>query len=198
MPKLSLDEEFVLFNYELGIATSQWAQVENSLLQVFHTCLRSDWNTSVTTFYAVENFRSKLAMVDRLILQRFHTSSVLGKWETIKMKLEASSVERNKLAHYQANIYFDNPEGRRHALVARWRRPAASKAPPKKTKMPVGSLCLRDINAIRLRFFSLSTRLESFALEASGTPWDIPESSMQPQNPLTLRELRDHLRARLA
>lgn len=55
-------------------------------------------------FYAVENFRSKLGMVDATVRQRFKSFSekddILAQWSRLYDKARKLSLKRNRLAHW--------------------------------------------------------------------------------------------------
>jgi hypothetical protein len=64
-PEKKISDEALEFYSEIGRCISIWAVVEGYLLNVLKACA-PEANIKIigATFYAVENFRSKLGMVD--------------------------------------------------------------------------------------------------------------------------------------
>lgn len=99
----------------IGRAITEWAFFESQLCRIFVVCLSPtdahrgclhmfDPQTSEAAFYAVENFRSKLSMVDAAIQQRFkffaNKEEILGPWSKLHDKARRLSRRRNALAHW--------------------------------------------------------------------------------------------------
>jgi hypothetical protein len=64
-------------------------------------------------------------------------------------------------------------------------------------KPPAGSLCLRDLAAIRLEFHALTTQVCNAFEVLCGRPAPYPESDEQPANPPSLRQIADKIRLEL-
>ena len=101
---------------EIGAAISQWSLVESGLCGIFSCCisptnfhppggvLHNDWAVVTAAFFAVENFRSKLKLVDSTINARLSAletdcSPILSEWVKARDKCRRLSMRRNHLAH---------------------------------------------------------------------------------------------------
>jgi hypothetical protein len=126
-------EESVIFYYELGLAITQWAHVEDALLNIFGACHIGHYHrgTLSTTFYSIENFRSKLQVVDNVFCLKFRDTPHFAVWIDLFEKLRSASAERNWLAHYTALVYPTAKAGRRFGLL-----PKLAKSRGKPSKRP--------------------------------------------------------------
>lgn len=192
-------EEHVAFYYELGLAISVWASVEQRLCDIVQVCLNNTDHVSViVSFYAIENFRSKLQYADALVrAQHWQNQPVMDKWAIMVESARKASTKRNHLAHRHA-VEFGDPKaspGRRFALLdwAKW----WSDAPPS-SKPPSGSLCVRDISIIQSEFLKLQHELNDLAWQMRGVQLPLRGSRARVPDPPTIRMLRDYLRAALA
>ncbi|WP_027517980.1 hypothetical protein [Bradyrhizobium sp. WSM1417] len=125
------------------------------------------------TFFSIDNFRSKLQVVDRLVEQKFpqHVKT----WEPLKIDTERLSRIRNQLAHYPVMNYVNDAPGSRIALLPRFS--ARSKFKQKLPKPPSGSLGLRDIVHAEARFNALMFGLEGFQHTLLGDQSIFPASA---------------------
>jgi hypothetical protein len=75
-------DEYTEFYAQLGVCISTWATVEIWLLYLFHTCIYdSDIYVSSAVYDAVENFRSRLGMIDAALAVALKgQSSLLQEW----------------------------------------------------------------------------------------------------------------------
>jgi hypothetical protein len=80
------------------------AVVEVDLLYVLQACTqKADIEVIAAVFYAVENFRSKLGVVDAALNIALKGSPILHEWSGkggLYRKISAQSSIRNSLAHY--------------------------------------------------------------------------------------------------
>lgn len=192
------EEEHVCFFYELGMATTEWAFVERALLQVITAGMPEPEQRATTAgYFAIENFRSKLAFTDSIIQVKFaHNKAWLQTWAGLVQRATVCSTSRNKLAHYSSVIFQHdlNQPGRRIALVQWIGLERQSWAGTFKGKPPPGSLCLRDIVLIELEFSALMIALTNFSSLIVGEPEPLPKSHEQPKGPPTIRVLANHIR----
>jgi hypothetical protein len=190
--KLTVNEEGVWFYYQLGLAITSWAHVEQSLYCVGSCCFNEDDQSQfVVTFFSIENFRSKLQVVDRLIKQNY--KSHVKNWEPLALDLERLSKIRNHLAHYPVMNYGNDVPGKRIALLPRFGQPSKFKqATP---KPPSGSIGLRDIVHARQRFVALAFGLEFFYDKLVGRLSHIPASAAQAKSAPSLEDIARQMRA---
>jgi hypothetical protein len=100
----------------VGRAITQWSFLEAQLSQLFAVCtgaavLKRDnhiqfienW-TSMWTFYAVENFRSRLQVVDAALFAHVYRAQaeddLRSEWGKLSLKTQKLARKRNKLAHW--------------------------------------------------------------------------------------------------
>ncbi len=112
----------------VGEAISEWSFVELSLCNLFTICLTPcsanpdsdqeavvyvDFQVPTAVFYSVENFRSKLGMIDAALCARIAGSNqravdVRDDWSKLREKIRKLSLKRNKLAHWTVTpAYYD-------------------------------------------------------------------------------------------
>jgi hypothetical protein len=192
---LTPNEEQLAFYHQIGMAVTQWASVEFALYEIMTACFgdKEQINLNVT-FFSIENFRSKLQLIDNLISVKYKTTPHYAEWLKILTRIEAASKGRNTLVHYWVLIYLMESPGRRWCLVPRL--PNLRKPPPKRQqKMPAGALSVRDVSLLAQRFGMLSIELSNFAQVLRGRPERLPISPESEPRPMTLPELRRLIRA---
>jgi hypothetical protein len=195
-------EEHILFYHELGMAISQWAQVEMALRDVVvNTMPRADRRKLSVGFYSIENFRSKLQFCDNLLVEAFDGTAHLADWPKLQDRLSKSATKRNKIAHRTVVTYASGSPGRRYALVE-WLTEQFSARSRKQRfltagKPPQGALCLLDVIHIRYEFFSLLTDLSNFAAKLAGTALPFDQATFPVSKPPTLAEYRRQMRGLL-
>lgn len=186
---MNVSEERVIFYHAIGRALEQWACVEAEIEEIAISCHPSDKaNTIAAGFNAVENLRSKLALCDAMVRQSFAVSPHLEKWSTIYNKTHSLSAKRNKIAHNRHTRIASGNEGRRIALSSTRRAT--------KTESP---LFVRDIEAIRREFQSLTYALQNVRALLLGRPSSLPESdtSLNDSRIPSLRHLREQIHTEL-
>lgn len=170
-------EEVEEFYAALGRAISQWAHVEYGLKEVYHACLGgvSFWMCSAV-FYAVENFRSKLRMVDTAVRMATPGTKLLEDWQKkggLYARLNAKNAIRNNLAHFTVITFSNAKVGHRINLRPNIFDP---KNLPIKNKGPTGGYFLKDLQAIPGQFSPLAHSLENFAARIGGRKEPHPKS----------------------
>jgi hypothetical protein len=186
---VNLLEEQVCFYGELGLCITNWAHVEERLRKiVLASLVIDDHNVISVGFFSIENFRSKLEFVDKVVERRFAGQTVLHDWPKLVDRARRASFLRNKLAHRRVRRIEKSKAGRRYALEA-WINKKSDLAASKDKPLP-GALCLRDIVSIRFEFVSLCHTLDNFCARLAGHPEPRPKSDEQPQRPPTIRQLK--------
>jgi len=153
---LSFKEERVIFYAQLGLAIGRWARVEANLFQFMNWSFLTNEQAKLSIAYlSIENFRSKLQVVDRLVTDAFGKHKEFGEWQALHKRLVSMSKVRNQLAHNQVISYGKGNPGRRMAVA-----PALDVLVPffraieTQTELniapPAGSLFIRDIAQQRL------------------------------------------------
>src|SRR6202007_410254 len=125
-----------------GSAITQWAHVEEALWLVLAACFTADFPALRTAFFSVENFRSRLQLVDKVFRQTFRDKKNIEAWSDLHDRLRSTSSARNALAHYRVVVYPEQPAGRHYALLPRL-TDTNSRNP---LKPPPGALFVRDLN----------------------------------------------------
>lgn len=188
-PVLTPTEEHIAFYHEIGLAITQWSHIEHSLYQLAIHAFGSDQgNTLAGGFFSIENFRSKLAFVERTFAGIPSAKQHEQEWFAIRENVRSLSSRRNVLAHSRVIIYPNAKPGRRYAIV-----PLFFDKPKKKSKdqtPPPGSLCVRDICLIRARFFQAMMQLSSLEARISGVEDVFAESAQREPKAQTLAQLR--------
>lgn len=175
---IDFNEERISFYYQLGVAITQWAHIENSISWIVTNCLGTKASkASGPAFFAIENFRSKLMYADTIVTTYISDKKHLTEWAVLLNRAQTLARARNKLAHSTVMNYPSAKPGRRVALHLL--RPKSS-----------GMLCVRDIKRRQLEFSALSIALENFQSILSGQKEKFPKYLEQPQNPPTLAKLR--------
>ena len=98
MTNPSEEEQFLT---ALGRALHDWQLVEMALAKLLASVIRSpDDRVASEMFYAVQNFRDKVAMVDAAVCLTFwRNAAVLPEWVKLRDALGKKSKRRNRIAH---------------------------------------------------------------------------------------------------
>lgn len=99
------EQEEIEFYALIGRAISQWNNVEDALLRVFHASLiGAHFGPASSAFYAATAFSTKLDLTDAAIGFRLAGLSLHSEWSAektgLKRKLGRMSGQRNRLAHF--------------------------------------------------------------------------------------------------
>lgn len=121
--KEAYEAEADKIHLELGRAITEWSIVEQWLCDAYKllTCMSGSMPLGLSSsFYAVKNFRDKLAMVDALVQNSGMPKPIkeqqVGDWKPIRILLEGLSGKRNRLAHGSIICPKPSLSGRPHAL----------------------------------------------------------------------------------
>jgi hypothetical protein len=189
---MNVNEEQLAFYEWVGRAITQWAAIEIALEDVVSACFGDSENVSTAVaFYSIENFRSKLRVVDNLVTARFREHPAFDDWPELLKRAESAAGGRNTIAHHWLLIDPAAKAGRRYGL-----QPFLSLKPAKKKQArPPGTLCVRDIAILQARFSLLSNALHNFAARLRGRKGQLPESPEQAAHQRTLSDLRRQIHA---
>ena len=190
-------EESILFYYEIGVAITQWAHVEMALQWLMQSCFHDD-DRKMTglTYFSIENFRSKVQVVDVVMRNKYEGTDYLTEWATVLERIPAIAKGRNKLAHRLVIIFHENQPGKRYALVPWIYKPNKKKSSPSRpTPPPPGSLFIQDVVELRQQFSAVRAGLENLFFRILGRPELILKSHEQPAGRPTTRQLARLLRA---
>jgi hypothetical protein len=136
------------------------------------------------------NFRFRLKEVNDLVLANFTNTPHIADWLSLHDRIETAEKGRSALAHHWVLLYPNDKPGRRWCLIPRIGR----MKPGSRQKLPPGPLCVRDISALKHRFFALGCALENFAHRLRGQPDRYPKHMEQESPPLTLAQLTHEVR----
>jgi hypothetical protein len=190
-------EESIGFYYTIGTALTSWANVERSLLWTLNSCLpKTTHIRSALMFLSIENFRSKLQVVDRLFSEQHGGTKHVSEWENISERIEKLSSIRNHLVHYHFLGYPNGKPGRKYALI-----PTTSPTPKfisKTPQPPAGSMFIREIEHARLGFNALAFALEFLVYRVMKHKTQIPTSLAQDPSAPTMATLTHQIRTILS
>lgn len=200
---LTMNEEHGMFHYELGNCITYWAFVEQSLCNLAAGCVGAgDYNTIVNGFYGIENFRSKLQFVDRMVQSAVSDRpELLRAWTLLDKRITQASVVRNQLVHRTIGIYDKAPVGKRYALVPHLELHRAVVIFPlvrmMESKPPAEAMFLRQLAAAQSRFFGVQVSIANFKDSMAGDAKFFPESLERGLAIPDLRSLRSRFRKSL-
>ncbi len=119
----------------VGRAITQWSFVENELCKLFAVCIgcarltriaeteaiEQRW-TGMALFYAIENWRTKLQLVDAALEAHVVGTPVqqdlIAEWEKLSEKANKLARKRNKLAHWFVRPAQRTGTGEAHEPIA--------------------------------------------------------------------------------
>ena len=97
---MTLEEERRHFFSVVGKTLDEWTQVETHLCSIFVVCLRAPTDRARASFYAVEDFSSKLQMVNSVLVLAVSDHKTLSEWVNLIDRVQKKSKLRNELVHY--------------------------------------------------------------------------------------------------
>jgi hypothetical protein len=202
---LTMHEEYLLFHYELGSTIGLWASVEHALAALATACVHPiEYNTVSSGFFGIENFRSKLEFVNRMVRSAAaERQEVLDEWDKLNARMKEGSSARNQIVHRTISIYENAPEGRRYALIEfpTFNKESSVAIITGSSKKPIApasdAICLHQLSENQGRFYGLYHSLVNFRDVLQGQPKSLPESYEQGYAALSLRVLDTRFRAAL-
>jgi hypothetical protein len=124
-----------------------------------------------------------------LISAKFENTSWLAEWKSLHSRTDGAASRRNALAHYWVLHYFDEKPGRRVCLVPK------RGIVKEKQKVPAGTLCVKDISKLVMRFTAITNALQNYAARLRGRPERYPKELEQEKPALSLVQLRHEIYA---
>jgi hypothetical protein len=164
-------EEHYAFYEGIGLAITQWGHVERALLDALAICANDtdDFSMLGHGFFAIENFRSKLAFADEVLRQKIKEKVHLDDWALLLERMRSASAQRNRLAHDRVVISLVAKPGRRFCLT-----------PWLKNVSPLGT---RDIRSMHATFAALVFSLQNFSYAIRGLKEPHPKSFEEATSP---------------
>lgn len=169
MSVLEMNQEQVELYATLGLAITQWAHVEQSLLKVYwHAMGEPDNDSAAACFYTIMNFNSKVAITDAALqVKHGGNEATISRWKNIQNKLLKRAKRRNELAHFQT--FWDMADGKlTGAIIPHMANPLVW-AGNQPISIQNGHK-VRDIEAFRLKFAECFVDLENFFCFLRGQP----------------------------
>jgi hypothetical protein len=163
---MTLQEERLAFYAAIGEAITEWSHVEDGLYMILQRCVAApDHRTTAAAFYAVDAFRTRLAMTDAAVSYHFGQSHELQAhipaWEKLYKAIDKRARKRNELAHHQVLVTANEPEKRRYTLIPALLDPHS----PLDKKLDRPGLHISELQ-IRVKVFQLlSRRITDFILD---------------------------------
>jgi hypothetical protein len=188
--ELTAGEEGVLFYYLVGLAISNWATVEASMLRFLLGGFKDQIHHSAigVAFYALEGARAKREFTEAFVNRALLGHPRKAEWTKLIERVKQATDKRNNLAHWQMQFYEKARPGRRYALE----HPVQNKKRPK-TKVPLprpGALCVREIFKIHAEFMALHYAFSNFHARLLGEKEPFSTSAELPSNPPQIGRLR--------
>jgi hypothetical protein len=200
---LTMNEEYLLFNYELGSTIAQWSSVEHALAFLATACVGPAEYANITSgYFGIENFRSKREFVSRMVQSvAAEREDLLDAWALLDTRITRASEVRNQIVHRSLSIYGKAPIGRRYALIefaqTLKERGGIVLGQPEAGRPPSGAICLHQLVEAQSRFFGVNVSLWNFRETLHGNPKPIPESYEQGSEVPDLLGLDTRFRAAL-
>lgn len=170
-PDPTQSEEMTAFYAALGHALTQWAHVEYYLANVYAAVLDRDYKIAGAAFYAVENFRSKLQMVDSVVRSAVANPDLLADWTGsqttlgLQDRIKTASRVRNNLAHFTVLAEPHKKAGKRWHLRPNIYDPMTPRMDPYN---PQGGYYARDLEKIPALFGPLAMALMNYSNKLVG------------------------------
>jgi hypothetical protein len=167
----------------LGLAITQWATVEHAFQHVYSSSFKHYDIANAASFYAIENFRSKLQVASAALARNLKPEFV-EEWGDLHNRLRARNTKRNALAHRRFLNRPNNKPGRRILLIP-------SGMDPNDETPAYG---VKNLVLIRYAFYGLSNELLNFADRLTGAkaPFSVPHGQLE--RPPDLRTLVRQMR----
>ncbi|MDO9372631.1 MAG: hypothetical protein Q7U07_08615 [Gammaproteobacteria bacterium] len=187
---MTLDEEKVCFFAELGLAINSWSNIEDKLRLIVLACLKEkDRNAISLGFLSIENFRSKLEFVDKVLGRTHLRGAHFDDWQILADRTRRASAHRNKLAHWRMREIVKGKAGRRLALEP-WIFLKKDMRKAGDTKPLPRALCLRDIVKVRYEFVALQFSLGNLCSRLNNEPERHSKSDELAPHPPTIRSIK--------
>lgn len=194
---MTYDEESLAFYFEIGVTLTQWAFVEEALMDIAGSCVnKRDADTVAHAFLALDSFRHKLAMVDALVSNAFAKKPLrIKEWKALQVKTNETARERNKLAHHLSREFPHAPPGRRAVLLPWVDKKKDTHKILSRSSSPAAGIGMRDIGHIRLRIVMMHCELWNFHAKLEHRKVPHPASALPEVRHPTIDDLLGPIRA---
>lgn len=186
----------VCFYYEIGLAVTHWAHVERALLEVIFATGMAGKNYEAMghSFFAIQNFRSKLDFVEQVVVKSVRDARLLKEWPSLRKRCEQAAKKRAEIAHgYVAMSPTGAEPGRRMVLMEWAPQSPPSKISPNPGIPPSSAPGVKAIISYRSEFACLTYALENFASRIGGQPERHPKSLEQPTDPPSIETIASQI-----
>ena len=174
---------------QIGSAITQWSFVEEQLSRLMAVCLGSAvlkrvgaiefievWS-AMWIYYAIDNFRSRLQLVDAALTAHLHQAGVeeelRAEWDRLSLKAGRLARKRNRLAHWTVLPAQPTGTGAEHEPIAppRLLPPIGSPGWYRETGINRGKLSLTavQIGHLERAFHILCGKIRDFTHKVAGT-----------------------------
>lgn len=147
-----------MFYAALGRAITKWADVEQSLFQVYNYIMKPQiWVVTSATYHVTQAFNNKLALVNMAIKSAYSDNSyndIHKEWDKLQKKLSKVSGKRNDIAHL---IAFNHIEGGLYLRPAVLNAKAMINEDYKSKKYTA-----KDLQSLKIIFSKLSHEVDDF------------------------------------
>lgn len=192
--EMTPSEEHIAFYMAIGQAVTQWSFIEYGLYHVACRVFGPEPSGALAFgFMSIENFRAKLAFVDRAFGTAPFFDEFEAEWVGLRELVRSLSSRRNEIAHGRVIVYPNGKPGRRYAIV-----PTFAPEPKKKQRVPSppsGSLCVRDIDLAIRQFSRASTLLTGLYFHIGGEEGQLAELVQPEPQARTVGELKRQIHA---
>jgi hypothetical protein len=175
---LTIEEQFNV-DMAIGTAITSWAHLETEMMKALVIFIKAENQMSLAAaFFAVENFRSKLGMLNAAATLSLSGNPELANWKSLTRRIEKLSVKRNHIAHYQILHFVHNEAGKRVILRPNIWNPSG---PPIEGTFPEVGYRLIDLQNMQRDFSAVNTTLRNFNARLLGQeplPDGFPESAL--------------------
>jgi len=157
-----------MFYAALGRAITQWADVEQSLFQIYNHIMKPQiWVVTSATYHVTQTFNNKLALVNMAIKSAYSDNSYNDthkKWSKLQNKLSKVCGKRNDIAHL---IAFNHIEDGLYLRPAMLNAKAMINEDYKSKKYTT-----KDLQSLKIIFSKLSHEVDDFRDELPPPPLD--------------------------
>ena len=126
----------------VGRAVVVWGYIETHLAYIYAEVLHADLHAATSSFYSVQAFRGKLALVHAAVQDSFvrkpQHAALMKQWIAAKKRIEDLSFYRNEIVHFHA-VPTDPSEN--EWIITKPHATTSAKGSPRKWK----SLSVTDI-----------------------------------------------------
>ncbi len=148
---MTLEEERLKVYETVGRAISNWGALEVVLAMLFSVLVSKQRvnPNALAVFLSIENFRSKLQVIDAVFQQPGIDKKIKNNWDTALSHIKARQKKRNRLAHHDILIDYEAKEMHRVKVIPPFANPINRIKMDNGTERP---LCLKDLQDANAEF----------------------------------------------